>query len=692
MHPALAPFWTKTPALRLLLPLVGGILVQWYTPLPPGWLVAAGAVLAVAALGYGALPLRRKYQYGVGSGAALSLLGAVIGALLVHTHDVRRQKEWIGHRGLAERPVVVALQEPLVEKPNSFKAVARVEGVCGSDSVLPASGALLLYFQKDSTLASLGYGSRLLVSRPLQEVRNTGNPGAFDYRRYSLFQGITHQVYLTPKDYVVLPPTGRVAWKEALFASRRTLIGIIQTYLPGEREQGLAEALLIGYKDDLDKGLLQSYSNTGVVHVIAISGLHLGLIYWLLLGLSRPLNRGAVRWLRLLLILAGLWGFSLLAGAGPSVLRSCVMFSFVAFGEVLGRRTSIVNTLALSALLLLCLNPFWLWDIGFQLSYAAVLSLVLFYGPICRWVYLPNKALGFLWKLNAVTLAAQVLTLPVSLYHFHQFPVLFLLTNVVAVPLSSLILIGLIALCAASPLPSLAVALGAALHRAIHYLNNYIERMEGVSFVLWEGISISVVQTVLLTAFIAALAYWLMEVNRKALYGAALCLLVFTALRSYSFWQVQRQRKLIVYNVPKYAAMDLIEGRRYHYLGSPELQHNEVQRRFFIQPSRVLHRVEQEPLPHPLGKAFLWQGQRILLLDSTVKVDASSSQKPIDLLVLSQNPKVYLPALAQAFQLRQIVVDGSVPKWKVRLWKRDCDSLGIPFHDVGENGAFVLNL
>ena len=158
---------------------------------------------------------------------------------------------------------------------------------------------------------------------------------------------------------------------------------------------GLAEALLIGYKDDLDKTLVQSYSNTGVVHVIAISGLHLGLIYWLLLMLFKPLQKRKLKWLRPVFILTGLWLFSLLAGAQPSVLRSAVMFTCIVLGDSFARKSSIYNTLALSALLLLCINPYWLWDVGFQLSYAAVLSIVIFMQPIYNWFYIKNKVLGF---------------------------------------------------------------------------------------------------------------------------------------------------------------------------------------------------------------------------------------------------------------------------------------------------------
>ncbi|MCR6721644.1 MAG: ComEC/Rec2 family competence protein [Chitinophagaceae bacterium] len=181
-------------------------------------------------------------------------------------------------------------------------------------------------------------------------------------------------------------PAPLLHWLERV---RNTIVQTLQRYITDPKSAGLAEALLIGYKNDLDKELLQSYSDTGVVHIIAISGLHLGIIYWILRWLTRALpQKGAARWWRFVIILSGMWIFSLLAGAQPSVLRSAVMFSFILVAESIRRRGNIYNTLCCSAFFLLLFNPFWLWDLGFQLSYLAVLSLILFYAThLQKYIY-----------------------------------------------------------------------------------------------------------------------------------------------------------------------------------------------------------------------------------------------------------------------------------------------------------------
>jgi len=683
--------WYKAPFLRLTIPLIAGILIQWYGQFSIHLMIGAFCVLLIFVIAYQFLPLSKKFIFSFLGGAFITLLIIVLGAILTWLKDIRHTQNWIGNKHLRYEYLVFKLQEPLVEKPNSYKAVASIENSFHNKTNVSVKGNVIVYFKKDSVVNNLQYGSIILIKKLLQPIKNSGNPGSFDYKRYSLFQEITHQVYLTPIDFVTLPGKDTKAYKSFIFKSRRWTISVLRKYINGEEEQGLAEALLIGYKDDLDKNLVQSYSNTGVVHVIAISGLHLGIIYWLLLFITKSLKRKQVRWLRFIIIIAVLWGFSLLAGAQPSVLRSAVMFTAIALSTVLDKRTSIYNTLCMSAFLLLCYNPFWLWDVGFQLSYAAVLSIIIFFKPIHSWLYFPNKIVDFFWKLIAVSLAAQILTLPISLFHFHQFPVLFLLANLLAVPLSSLILIGEILLCVLQFIPPVANILGLLLQELIQFMNYYIVQLDNVSFAVWDGLSISAFQAIILTALIAATSYWLLEKKKGAVWFSIFCLLLFATLRTISFTNADEQKKIIIYNVPKYAAMDIIDGRKYKFIGDDDLEQNDLLRNFHIRPSRILHRIQPKAGVSNL-KSFQFYRRQVLVMDTSMNFTSSSSKQTIDLLVLSKNPKIYIKDLQQAFNLKQIVVDGSVPSWKAKLWQKDCDSLHIPCYDVSEKGAFVMNL
>ncbi len=688
-------FWKKTPFLKLLLAAIAGIIVQWHfqVSITIWWLVLlAGTVLTAI---FFLIPFFKRFRFAFINGIITSILFFSIGGMLTWQKDIRNDKQWLGNYYTGTETLIVTVDEPPVEKTKSVKANATVSYLLKNEQPISVNGKIILYFKKDSSL-QLSYGSQIIFKKPLQEIKNSGNPGGFDYKRYSLFQGITHQVYLKSDEFELLNDTRENGFRKFIYSSREKVLDILRTNIKGGKELGLAEALLIGYKDDLEQSLVQSYTNTGVVHIIAISGLHLGLIYWLLALLLKPLKkRKKTKWLSPVLIITGLWLFNLLAGAQPSILRSALMFTCIVWGETFSRKTSIFNTMAVSAFILLCINPYFLWDVGFQLSYAAVLSIIIFMRPIYNWFYIKNKVLDFLWKLNAVTLAAQILTVPLSIYHFHQFPNLFILTNFLAVPLSSAILLGEIFLCVISFIPVVAIFIGKIISGLIWLMNTYIEKIESIHFSLWDGLQISILQAALLIFFAVGISYWLMEKSTTGLKLGLLAFLGFAIVRSWSFIQSNRQQKIIVYNVPQKRAIDIVNGRNYFFVGDSDLLANDFARNFHLKPSRILYRISDVAALDNLSffeNYLSYNGKHILLVDESISFLPQETKPLVDLLVISKNPKIYMKKLVASFNIKRVVFDGSVPAWKVTYWKKDCDSLQIPWHDVTMKGAFEMRL
>ncbi|MDP4263655.1 MAG: ComEC/Rec2 family competence protein [Bacteroidota bacterium] len=692
-------FWRKTPFIRLLVPLAAGIILQWHWPvsLITCWILLVFCL--VAGISFSLLSFFYRYRFGWLNGIGFTMAFLCVGAILTGYKDIRYSNRWFRNFYTENTCMIVSLDEPLVEKTKSFKTNADVLYILKDGKKIKVKGKIIVYFRKDqpdSLLHLLDYGTELILNKPLQEIKSPGNPAGFDYKQYCLFQGITHQVYLQRGEFEVTGTKEKSLINSLLNAIQEKVLRILRTNIKKEKEMGLAEALLIGYKDDLDKSLVQSYSNTGVVHIIAISGMHLGLIYWLLVQLLRPLRR--IKYTRLLqpiFIISGLWLFSLLAGGQPSVFRSAVMFTCIVAAQSFKRKGSIYNTLAFSAFILLCYDPFWLWDAGFQLSYSAVVSIVIFMKPIYNWFDIKNKLLDLVWKLNAVSLAAQILTVPFSLYHFHQFPVYFLLTNFMAVPLSSIIVLGEILLCGISFIPSLAVIVGKILLWLIRLMDNYVQRIELLPFSLWDGLQINISQAILLFAVVAGISYWLMEKRKYGLVITLVALIGFFSIRSYSFLQAGQQQKIIVYNVPQHCAIDFIDGRNYIFYGDADLQSDDFARNFNLRPSRVLNRVSCVSAIKDLfcyDKYVIYKTKRILFIDTTISFSAPAKKYAIDLLIISKNPKLYMAKLATIFRIRQVVFDASVPYRKLAYWKKDCDSLHIPYHNVNEKGAFVMNL
>ncbi|MFL5740589.1 MAG: ComEC/Rec2 family competence protein [Flavisolibacter sp.] len=682
--------WQRAPFLRLLTAFIAGILLQSEFHFPPGSLFFFLGPSILVLTAYGLIPVHWKFRFNFIAGLGIHLLVADAGAMLFYQQHIEHQQNWFAYKMNSKSFFLATIEEPLVVKANSFKALASISAVIDHHRFIATKGKALLYFRKDSSMPPIHYGSQIVFQKPLQVIQNSNNPGCFDYRGYNHDQDITHQVFLSGREFILLSRSNKNLVTDFIFHCRDWLVSILRKFIRGNKETGLAEALLIGYKDDLDKALVQSYSNTGVVHIIAISGLHIGLIYEGLLMLTKSLRRKKLRLLRLMLVLSVLWLFSVLAGAQPSVLRSAVMFSFIALAEVAGRRTNIYNNLALSAFVLLCINPFWLWDVGFQLSYAAVTSIVLFFRPVYNWFFISNKVLDFIWKLNAVTISAQLLTLPLTMYHFHQLPVVFLFTNLVAVPLSSIILIGEIILCCIFFVVPLAKFAGLVLSLLIRLMNGYIEKLEQIPFSLWSGISVSAFQAVLLTICILLFCFWLQE-NRKSLVLPMLALLLgFIIIRTHSFLRAGNQMRVIIYNIPKHPAIDLIYGRQTYFFGDAALITDPFLFRMYLQPSRTEQRISIEK--KFCIKQFVIAGKNICILDSTMSRIRLSPATILDLLVLSGNPKIKINGLTRSNSIRQVVIDGTVSPWTAAKYKKECESLHIPCHDVVEKGAFVLNL
>ncbi|MCX6318415.1 MAG: ComEC/Rec2 family competence protein [Bacteroidetes bacterium] len=695
MRPTRFTWLSQAPFIRLLLPFMSGILLQEYVPFSFTTWCCLLIIALTGSIAFFFTGLFSRYRFAFINGIFLSLLCVVAGGLMNWYHTITNDTNWFGHLYREKDKLIITLQEPPVEKPRSWKAEAEVNFLIRDQQRIPVHGKIIVYLKKDSLPSPFEYGTQLLFGTTLQEIKNTGNPGSFDYKQYCRHRGIIHQVYLTSDKLIMLPAKKTNRFWRFIFQLRTSITDIIRRYIPGEKEKGLAEAMLIGYKNDLDTSLVQSYTNTGVVHIIAISGLHLGLIYWLLSLLLHPLHqRKNIRWLKPVLIISFLWLFSLLAGAQPSVLRAALMFTFIVLGESLSRKSGIYNSLAASAFILLCINPMWLWDAGFQLSYLAVLSIILFMQPVYHLFYIRNKWLDYIWKMNAVTIAAQLLTLPLSIYQFHQFPNLFLLTNFVAVPLSSIILLGEILLCAVYFSTAIAAITGKVLNYLIWLMNTWIIQVEKIPYSLWNGLQITLIQTLLLYVFILTFSYAIGQRSSRSLLSALCCLLCFILLRNASIQEANGQLKIVVYNIPSKSAIELVQGRHTLFWGDSSCHHDSTSARLTLQPARTIFR--STPAKEEWNNRDIYYmragNTKIIWVNGDFRFHDTMGLPPADLLILSARAGFPLRKWALFPHIGKIIFDSSVPAWKMRKWKKECDSLQIPVHDVSSQGAFVMKV
>jgi len=694
------PVWKKAPFIRLLLPLVAGIILQWYVQFPAVVIITAIISFSVSFCLFLLLPVAVRFKWQALQGFIIHLLIISFGLLLTWQKDIRHNNNWYGNYYKDSSFLIVRIDEPLVEKNKSFKAEGYVESVIKKDTNIPCKGKLLLYFSKDGFTRQLNYGDRILIHKNPQLIRNSGNPGAFNYQRYAAFHQTFHHVFLKEKDWKKLQVSSEKTSRlqQLIFTARDYVLSVLRKRMEaGKDELGIAEALLIGYTNDLDKDLVQAYSNTGVVHIIAISGMHLGLIYVMLVWLFAKIpvvNRSKI--LQVVLILGCLWLFSLITGAAASVLRSAVMFTFIALGKNFFRQTSVYNSLAASAFVMLCFNPYFLWDVGFQLSYLAVGGIIAFQKPIYNCFYIKNKWLNKVWQLMAISLAAQLLTFPVCIYYFHQFPNLFLITNIIAVPLSGIILYAEIALIAFSWVPFVGVYIGKLVSGLVWMMNKIILWINERSFAVWDKIPATVLSTWLLYAVVIGLSIWLISKNKKYVQPALLCFFAFVLLHTYNRWQTLNQQKIIVYNVPRYQAIDFVNGTNYQFVGDSLLLEDGLLQNFHLKPGRIALQLNKRKDPvegfsqHEMFYQF--QRKRIMIVDKPISIAVTEKKINIDLVIISGNPKLSISQLAQAINCNRFIFDASNPLWKIEKWQKECKALQLSSHAVSADGAFVWDI
>lgn len=545
-----------------------------------------------------------------------------------------------------------------------------------------------LYTPKDSQFLHLKPGSWISAQVSPKAISPPANPGAFDYRSYCLPLGVTHQLYLKAGQYHRIKTEEPKGLSPFLRNIQSRVLAILRRSIPDKAAAGLAEALLIGYKGDLDKDTETIYAQTGVVHIIAISGMHLGLIYGLLLLLFKPLNQHRYgRWARSILIILTLWLFSLLVGGSPSVLRSAVMFTAILLGEAIGRKGNAINSLAFSAFALLCYQPYWISDIGFQLSFAAVSSILLFYPILYKFFDSPWSWLDMVWKLIAVTLAAQVLTFPLCVYHFHQFPVWFLAANLVAVPLSNIILLGEIGLCAISFWDQGADTLGLILSQLIRWMNQWVALVSQWPGSVWEPLQISWSQALILLAMVTLPLFQITP--GKKIKGALLLLLIFLTERTLSFYHARHQQRIIVYAIPNTRAMDIQWGESFLFLGDSLIRQKKGAYPFHVRPARIQYRMSREKeISGQEPRILKWNGEIIGIFSGPFEEAVNIPQ--LDVLILSNNSGMdgwrdYLKTNPP----KLVVLDASNSFRIIAQWKKGLQALNIPVFDLREKGHWV---
>ena len=681
MRPNTPPIWGIHPFVRLAPAFLFGILAGERHWLGLAWAWGAFLIALLVQLCWSVLAPARRWAWKAMTGASMFLMLASAGLTcsVLHHERVGRPKYAIVQ---TNNGFIAELQDVSPVDHGRYKARAATD--------------ILLYIDTAGMGSTPGSGDRYAIRAPCKPIRNRGNPGESDFAGSLATQGLFRQAYAGAGDLMLLDRKGPPFWESRFLASRRWIEDVLHRYLRDSAAADLASTLLTGHRAAMDPELLQAYANTGVVHVIAISGLHLGMIHGLLLWLLAPLFH-RLGWSRTggLVILPWLWIYACFTGASASVIRSAAMFTGIGIAKAMDKRQFLLNGLGSSAVILMALRPDWIADIGCQLSYAALLSIALFQ-PACRRLIEVRNPLGAgVRDLVTVTLAAQILTAPLVAWHFHRLPLLFLFSNLLVVPLSSLVLLLCLLICAFPWMPALAEPLGALTTVLIRIMNGHVLGMDAVPHSSLTDLQPTVLQVIILYAMIAVAAYWRTGGRNAILITVGMMALGYRILGTMEDAAHDRQKALIVFNIRKQSLYAIVEGRQMLVLaeatpGADTLIRDrcllQAMTFYHCRPPVLIHlnpgKTVHWAVPHGSWSVTCRQGWTIFREPATGR----------SCTVLSGAFREEQEEASKQVPEGFLVADASLPLWKIPQWKSSFERVPSRFHSVQEQGAFVSDM
>jgi competence protein ComEC len=562
----------------------------------------------------------------------------------------------------------------------------------------------ILYLEPDSAQSLPAPGDTLVTLVRLSELPPPQNPGEFDYRAYMKRRYVFTSGFIRRSHYMTLP-----ARTKSLRHFPAELRGNTQQIFAGKGISGdefaVLNALTLGDKKDLDQELKQAYSSSGATHILAVSGLHVGIISAILSLLFSFLERkqNGKRIKNILCILC-LWCYAALVGFSPSVTRATVMFSFVLAGQMMHRRISIYNSLAASAFFICLFRPFDLFDAGFQLSYCAVISIVYFQPAIYRLICVRHKVTDYFWQLLSVSFAAQIGTLPITLASFHQFPNYFLLTNVFVIPLTGVIVYLSAALLSTAWIPVVSDLVAQCLDKSLWTLNYGVRFIDRMPCAVTSNISISTLQLCVMIALVLLFMLYIELKNRRLLWISAYLLAGFFALNAWQSVQQQRQRVIAVYNVKNASYIHFIHGKHSVSLrdsSSAEQTFDFNLKTFFIHTGIAGTPATTLAAHYPLNDTTIQHLHAyrdfIIFEDKLIKVlhreqPTFKQTAPVDFLIVTASSTLR-PAQALAlYQPKQVILDASVPAFRARQWEAAISEQPVALHNVKQQGAWIQKM
>ncbi|MDN5201398.1 ComEC/Rec2 family competence protein [Fulvivirgaceae bacterium BMA10] len=565
---------------------------------------------------------------------------------------------------------------------------------------------IYLYQRIGKNHQPISIGDQILVKGSPTPVKGPMNPGAFDYRKFLLQHGISYQHYASSREIMITGHHEPNFFIGLSYVLKHRILSILRSRIQDPNALGITIALIVGSKEELSYEMKQTYAKAGVMHVLAVSGLHVGIVYLVLLNsLGKIRSR---KWGKLIfasITLTILWFYALLTGLSPSVLRAVTMFSMIVIARSFKRQTNIYNSIAASAFILLCFDPWLLKSVGFQLSYLAVFGIVYIQPGIYTVLNLKNRLLDKIWELTTVSVAAQLATFPLGLFYFQQFPSYFILSNLLVMPLIFCILyLGwILVLCNASEL--VAGFLARLLEYLIDFNNHFLSivsqlPMSTIHFYPTKW------QTILIYLSLLGILSAIHLRNAKYILFSFVLILSLSISEINHITKQNKVRQIVLYSIPQSSITDIIKGHRVqeHHMIVPDSRPEQLDQRIKINRLKMGLPIDRHTKDHNHGHIIpviskedydliSWYNIKILFIrKSSVIRSIDPASLKIDFLIIENESIEDVRQLLEIFHCKTLVIGSSNSIYYAKKILKEMENLNIRCHSIPHQGAFTIDL
>jgi competence protein ComEC len=669
----------NSPFVRILIPFLGGILfcvsynlnVNVFYPL----LVS---LLALGILYFSNLKTtsqQSKWLYIFVSDVFLVL----VGLHCCYLYDVKNNAEYYGHYISSESQSWVGEVKDLpVEKEKFYKVQMEVKALANKQQVF---GKVLVYVKKPFNLALLKPGNSLNISSIFNLTKPPLNPHEFNYKEFLERKNIYYQSFVNANEISSLSKPTEFSLVNFGLEIKQNIKTIFEKSSLNKEAAQLCIALLTGYDDEINSETINAFAHSGTLHVLSVSGLHTGILYAVLVFLLGIIDKHKkYKILHLIVITLSLWFFVLITGFSPPVLRAVIMLNLIALGRFYYSYSSLhaVNILGVSAFVLLVFNPLLIFDTGFLLSYSAVLG-ILYFEPV--FTSLVNSRFTFvnkIWQLTSVSLAAQITTLPITLFLFHQFPLWFIFSNLLVIPLCTIVMfLGILLLVKLSFIAPIVNFCSGLIFYCIHLTDE-----QGIGYI--DSIDFGWRDLFFLTAFIIATTLFIKQRAYVYMAGAAVLLILWQVTSLFEVIDKKSSSHLSIYHVNKQTAIDL-KNTEHVYFGTTTTASN------YNYHIKNNHTFYNYPTINSFNFDYVKTKSWSLLKLNSQKLNALVSFLKPDYLLISNNSEIDESCFSNP-HLKLVIADGSNKYWNIKKLRLLCDKFAVPFYSTAEKGYLQLDL